>query len=228
MICECCKSEHDGRYGSGRFCSSKCARSFSTKKNRSDINTKIGKKRSLSKHSEVEKICEQCKKIFSVPWNKRNQKFCSQSCSSTYKNINGERSLITNSKISSKLKEAYDNGKPVKGGKTKWYSYKNLKVQGTFELRTCKILDSWKKSGKIIDWEYTNDRINYIGEDGKSHSYLLDFKIFVDETFYYIEVKGFKTKKDDLKWKAAKDQNLNIEVWYLNDIIRNETITMVD
>ena len=31
MICEKCEQEHDGTYGSGRFCSSKCARGFSTK-----------------------------------------------------------------------------------------------------------------------------------------------------------------------------------------------------
>ena len=31
MICENCGKEHDGTYGSGRFCCSKCARSFSTK-----------------------------------------------------------------------------------------------------------------------------------------------------------------------------------------------------
>lgn len=32
--CENCKSEHDGTYGSGRFCSTKCARGFSTKAKR--------------------------------------------------------------------------------------------------------------------------------------------------------------------------------------------------
>ena len=31
MICENCGKEHDGSYGSGRFCSKKCAKSFSTK-----------------------------------------------------------------------------------------------------------------------------------------------------------------------------------------------------
>ena len=30
MKCEKCNKEHDGSYGSGRFCSSKCARSFAT------------------------------------------------------------------------------------------------------------------------------------------------------------------------------------------------------
>lgn len=39
--CENCISAHDGSYGSGRFCSSKCARGFSTKKKRADINKKV-------------------------------------------------------------------------------------------------------------------------------------------------------------------------------------------
>jgi len=43
-ICENCKNEHDGSYGSGRFCSSKCARSFSTKTKRNEINEKVSKK----------------------------------------------------------------------------------------------------------------------------------------------------------------------------------------
>lgn len=30
--CENCGIEHDGKYGSGRFCSSKCSRGFSGKK----------------------------------------------------------------------------------------------------------------------------------------------------------------------------------------------------
>lgn len=41
MICEKCKNEHDGSYGSGRFCSSTCARSFSTSKKRKEINKKV-------------------------------------------------------------------------------------------------------------------------------------------------------------------------------------------
>lgn len=31
MICEKCGKEHDGEYGSGRFCSAKCARAFASK-----------------------------------------------------------------------------------------------------------------------------------------------------------------------------------------------------
>ena len=39
--CENCGDEHDGTYGSGRFCSTKCSRGFSTKAKRKEINKKI-------------------------------------------------------------------------------------------------------------------------------------------------------------------------------------------
>ena len=41
--CENCESKHDGNYGSGRFCSSKCSRGFSTKSKRKEINEKVSK-----------------------------------------------------------------------------------------------------------------------------------------------------------------------------------------
>jgi hypothetical protein len=44
MICEMCKKEHNGKYGSGRFCSSFCARKFSTHKNRKEISERVSKK----------------------------------------------------------------------------------------------------------------------------------------------------------------------------------------
>jgi hypothetical protein len=44
MICENCSKNHNGSYGSGRFCSIKCARSFSTKNKRHEINKKVSEK----------------------------------------------------------------------------------------------------------------------------------------------------------------------------------------
>ena len=41
--CEDCKKEITIVYGSGRFCSAKCARSFSTKNKRQEINEKVSK-----------------------------------------------------------------------------------------------------------------------------------------------------------------------------------------
>lgn len=43
MQCESCEKDHDGQYGSGRFCSSFCARAFSTQGKRTIINNKVSK-----------------------------------------------------------------------------------------------------------------------------------------------------------------------------------------
>jgi hypothetical protein len=43
-ICENCNQENEGTYGSGRFCSVKCARGFGTKEKRKEINEKVSKK----------------------------------------------------------------------------------------------------------------------------------------------------------------------------------------
>lgn len=41
MICENCTREHDGSYGSGRFCEQRCARGFVTRAKREEISKKI-------------------------------------------------------------------------------------------------------------------------------------------------------------------------------------------
>lgn len=218
--CENCGKEHDGEYASGRFCSSKCSKSFSTKSKRSLINKKVSKK--LSK-KPYHLICEFCGKIFETK--NKKQKCCSVSCGAKLSNgWEKARHDISSEKWSIINKRSYDKGNNyVAGGTTKWYeietSIGKLKVQGTYELRTCKILDSWKENGKIKNWEYTNDRISYIGTDNKKHSYLLDFKIFRnDNSWYYLEVKGYEKPNDKLKWKAVREQNFDLEIWFLDNI----------
>lgn len=43
-ICENCQKQTNIKYGSGRFCTNTCARSFSTKSKRKEINDKVSKK----------------------------------------------------------------------------------------------------------------------------------------------------------------------------------------
>jgi hypothetical protein len=43
LKCEKCGDEHRGEYASGRFCGAKCARSFSTRANRKEINERVRK-----------------------------------------------------------------------------------------------------------------------------------------------------------------------------------------
>jgi hypothetical protein len=54
--CENCDTEHDGKYGSGRFCSNFCSRSFSTKNNRSTRNQKISSSLKGRKPHSIHKL----------------------------------------------------------------------------------------------------------------------------------------------------------------------------
>lgn len=54
--CENCKSNHDGSYGSGRFCGSFCARGFSTKEKRKIINEKVA----LKLKGSLQYKCDKC------------------------------------------------------------------------------------------------------------------------------------------------------------------------
>ena len=90
MLCENCQKDHDGSYATGRFCSAKCSRGFSTKSKRKEINGKVsaklkgrkvstnikGKRRSVTwKHTEASKeklkqryLTRREKKLAEVPF----------------------------------------------------------------------------------------------------------------------------------------------------------------
>ena len=197
-----------------QYCSRKCANSrIQTKKQNEARSRKLKKDK-----KEYIKICVYCNKEFKT-LNKKVQ-VCSKSCKSKYIYMrrSKKKQLEINNKLSASTKLAYRNGKSVYGGKTKWYKYKEIKVQGTYELRTCYILDKMKELKQIKDWEYTTDRILYIDANKKQRNYLLDFKIFDnDNTFYYLEIKGFKKKNDELKWEAVK-QKYTLKIWFLTEI----------
>jgi len=104
MICEHCKNSHDGNYGSGRFCSSKCARSFSTSENRQEINKKISN--SLKRHKCVKggliRLCNYgCGK--KANYKLKNGKWC---CENSHNKCNAIKS-----KNSKGVKLALYNGK---------------------------------------------------------------------------------------------------------------------
>jgi hypothetical protein len=110
MFCENCKEEHDGRYGSGRFCGIKCARGFSTKNKRKEINSKVSAKLTDRKLSEqhkrnieqttnfnrkvkTTKYCLNCNIIMECrPSDTR--KFCTTKCWANYTEKNKEPFLL--------------------------------------------------------------------------------------------------------------------------------------
>lgn len=70
--------------------------------------------------------------------------------------------------------------------------YKGIPLHGTWELKYAKYLDEMG-----IVWVRNTDSFSYRYED-KERRYTPDF--YLPETDRYVEVKGYKTKKDDAKW----------------------------
>ncbi len=228
MICENYGKKHDGSYGSGRFCGSVCARGFSTKEKRDEISRKTSDTLHLKCRKQYE--CVICGKKFFKKGKPR--KTCSEQCLKKIKTLVGRkgseacRKRYTKEEWSVIQRAAYRNGNNyVAGGVTRWFQYKNIKVQGTYELRVCKILDKLKNNKTIKEWEYTNDRYSYVGLDNSIHSYILDFKVFKnDNSFYYIEVKGYERPSDQLKWNAVRQLGYILEVWFLKHISSYEKL----
>jgi hypothetical protein len=209
------------------YCSRSCANSRvwtkEDKKKKSDIakqsdkvmeaNKVIGIKKTI-KYRDFSKIgyCLICGSVYNT--NKTKKKTCSTRC---------HQNMLSNIQI-----EMYKNGENyVAGGTTEWLSVNTsnglIKVQGSYEVRTCRILDTLKHNGEISEWEYTSDKIQYVDIKGKTRNYLLDFKVLdKDGSFYYIETKGFKRENDELKWTQTRRIGHKLLVWFNEDIIKEE------
>lgn len=240
-ICEYCKIDHDGSYGSGRFCSQKCARGSATvgTQNKTKISYCIQCEKQVvinlrsanilcqqckSKKYKFEGICQLCGQKFVIHKQRnRPQKFCSKSCQSKF------ASSVTwdsnhRSYTMSKFNQSWQSGiRPCRGGRCKRYKYKDILVQGTYQFRTCCILDKFVELKKIKSWQYTKDRIKYKWQNGTEHYYFPDFKVINnDNSWYYLEIKGFKKDIDKLKWEQTIQQGYALKVWFEKDIIENE------
>ena len=137
MICEKCKNENDGTYGSGRFCSSACARSFSSEneegKKKNAICILCGGKTTIPKRASLKYAkCEQCKPRKIIMKHEfcqncgeklinKQTKYCNHSCQHEHKYIlyierwkqgleDGIRKPFkTSGFIKKYIKEKYDN-----------------------------------------------------------------------------------------------------------------------
>lgn len=88
-------------------------------------------------------------------------------------------------------------------GKVKNIIYNGITLKGTWELLTAKYLDKAN-----IVWERPSIGFEYIF-NGNSHMYYPDF--YIPEINTYLEVKGYKTDKDDAKWNCFKSTLIVID-----------------
>lgn len=88
-------------------------------------------------------------------------------------------------------------------GFVKEYIYNGIKLLGSWELKFAVWCDK-----NNIKWIKNKDQFKYI-LDGKEHIYFPDFYLL--DTNEYIEIKGFETDRDTLKWSQfPKDKKLKI------------------
>lgn len=111
-----------------------------------------------------------------------------------------------------------------KNGRVKKYKFKDVSLDGSWELLVAKYLDE-----NNINWIRPNKGISYIWNDSQ-HKYFPDFYL-VDFDFY-LEIKGYETNRDKEKYKVVKNlfvfrkkeikQILNKE-FNLFDILRGDS-----
>ena len=82
-------------------------------------------------------------------------------------------------------------------GKVKKYKYNNVSLDGSWELLVAQYLDF-----NNIKWERPHKGFEYIWNNDK-HIYYPDF--YLTDYNMYIEVKGFETERDYIKWKALSN-----------------------
>lgn len=99
MICEKCGKEHDGSFGSGRFCSRECANSR-TRTEEIKENTSKSLKLKYIEYEKKDIICIQCKNIFHTK--DFSRKFCYNCLPSTIKKVKVNKEPKTISDISSR------------------------------------------------------------------------------------------------------------------------------
>ena len=111
--------------------------------------------------------------------------------------------------LSKILYERYKNGWEVKCGRCKKIDYHSeiagdVKLDGGWELATAKYLDSLN-----VKWIRNKQRFSYWNSlKNRESTYCPDF--FVKDWNKYIEVKGYKTDLDEIKWKQFK---YDLEIW---------------
>ena len=111
---------------------------------------------------------------------------------------------INGKKISKTVNEKVANGEwHTSLAKHMHIDYNGVDMHGNWELQYAIDLDS-----KNIKWIKCKESFGYIFE-GKPKRYTPDF--YLIETDEYIEIKGYKTEKDDVKWSQfPKDKVLKV------------------
>ena len=98
---------------------------------------------------------------------------------------------------------------PKSFGRAKKVIYNGVSLHGTWELKYAKWLDE-----NNIRWRKVYESFPYIYKN-KKHLYYPDF--YLIDSKEYIEIKGYKTDKDEAKWKYFPE-GLELKVMFKKDL----------
>lgn len=190
MICENCGKEHDGSYGSGRFCSKECAKSFSTKN---------------ESHALKEAKCIDCGKYVMIGKRASFNKCRCEDCRKNHK----KSSDIKKCKICGKLYYKYQGGCQNKFCKQhrlsqfnnliKYFGFDKSKL-GTFEVEN--EFDRIKQNFEYL-YNFRNFSLTEIGE-----IYNYKFPNNLSKIFNYLGIK--KRTRIEISKNAILTGRLNI------------------
>jgi hypothetical protein len=196
LICEKCLKEHNGKYGSGRFCSSSCSRSFSTVTNRNEINRKISEKLKINGNGGMITLdCIYCKKNFTTKRRgNRNQRYCSNSCSSSdisdssRLKISEKMKLINKGEKNPMFGRSPKNTSSVQAISDKHHGDSIFNVRSTYEREYVELLND-NDSVLYFVYEPKKYRCEYEME-GVKRTYQPDFYVKEIDYEYVTEVKA--------------------------------------
>ncbi len=103
MKCKNCNTNEAikySKYSTGEFCCRECARAYSTKNKRTEINESISLAFKGKGNGDVILKCGKCENTFVVEWKRRKQKYCSKSCAASFKMENGLGSILGKKSVS--------------------------------------------------------------------------------------------------------------------------------
>jgi hypothetical protein len=101
-------------------------------------------------------------------------------------------------------------------GRVKIIDYNGINLKGSWELKTAQWLDSLN-----VIWENETNPHDYFWNEGW-HKYFPDF--FLPYYNSYIEVKGYKTNRDEAKWNQFNDKLIIIDKRNINKLNEFQSI----
>lgn len=239
MICEFCKKENDGSYGTGRFCNHTCQAKYAWK-----LACKKAHENKSKKYNEIyeskmnaECICERCNKTY-IRKNGISNRFCSRACANTR-----NHSEKTKQKIANTLKRLPDKfcldcgcilNRRNSTGYCKICCRKHNKISDTQKEKLRKIQlekvqngthQGWKTRNiksyaeKFFENVLSNENINFEREKSVG-KFFLDFVI---DGWLDLEIDGKQHKyKERKESDELRDEFLRTNGYFVYRIAWNE------